>query len=101
MKFKFRVRNPGPRPPFHAIAEHLWGAGVNFDSDGDSRTLEDPNWTELTVIRRDGTDERLDIDPVAEEPLTLQVVSESRDLARRAAAFLADATGGGLEEDER
>ena len=101
MKFKFLVRNPGPRPPFPAVAEHLWGAGVDFDSDGDSRTLEDPNWTELTVIRRDGTGERIDIDPVAEGPLTLQVVSESRDLALRAAAFLAEATGGDLDEDQR
>ena len=78
MKFTFRVRNPGPRPPFPAVAEHLWGVGVNFDSDGDSSTFEDPNWTELTLIRRDGTGERIDIDPGGEEPSTLQVVSELR-----------------------
>ena len=96
MKFEFRVRNPGPRPPFPTVAEHLWGAGVHFDSDGDSRTPGDANWTELTVIRRDGSGERVDVDSVAQDPLTLKVVSESRDLALRAAMYLARVTGGDL-----
>ena len=98
MRFRFRIRNPGPRPPFATVAEHLWGTGVDFDSDGDSRTPDDPNWTELTVIRRDAR-ERIDIDPVEEAPLTLQVVSESRELGLQAATFLAHVTGGHLVEE--
>ena len=101
MRFEFRVENPGPRPPFRAIAEHLWGAEVDFDSDGNSATADDRNWTELTVIRRDQWAERVDIDPVAEGPLSLNVVSESRDLALRAATFLTHATGGRLTDDAR
>jgi hypothetical protein len=93
MRFEFRIHVPGPRPPFVFVAEHLWGAGVDFDSDGDSRTPDDQNWTELTVIRRGGNSERVDVDLVSESPLVLKVVSESKDLALRAANFLARATG--------
>src|SRR5688572_21284889 len=96
MGFEFRIHNPGPRPPFAHVAEHLSGTGVDFDSDGDSRTSDDPNWTELTVIRRGEGSERIDIDPVSDSPLVLKVVSESRDLAVSAANFLARATGGAL-----
>lgn len=88
MRFEFRIHAPGPRPPFLLVAEHLWGAGIDFDSDGDSRTPDDPNWTELTVIRRGESSERVDVDPVSESPLVLKVVSESRDLALRLANFL-------------
>ncbi len=100
MKFEFLIRNPGPRPPFATVAYHLWGAGVNFDSDGDSETPEDPNWTELTLERRDASGERIDVDPVVPEPLTLKVVSESRDLALRAATYLAEVTGGDLVKQD-
>jgi hypothetical protein len=99
MAFEFRIHNPGPRPPFGAVAEHLWGAGVDVDSDGDSSTPEDRNWTELTVIRRSKDAERVDVDPVSDTPLVLKVVSESRDLALRAAEFLARTTGGALTHE--
>lgn len=98
MRFEFRIQAPGPRPPYVRVAEYLWGAGVDFDSDGDSRTPDDRNWTELTVIRR-GDSERVDVDPVSESPLELRVVSESRDLALRVANFLARTTGGALTPD--
>ena len=61
MKFEFRIENAGPRPPYFAVAEHLWGPGVDIDSDGDSATPEDPNWTELTVIRRKSPHERVEM----------------------------------------
>jgi hypothetical protein len=78
------------------VAEHVWGPGVDIDSDGNSRTPDDEHWTELTVIRRPGLSERIDVDPVSDSPLVLKVVSESRDLALRAASFLAHSTGGTL-----
>jgi hypothetical protein len=95
-QFEFQIRNPGPRPRFSTVAEHLWGPGVDFDSDGNSRTPDDREWTELTVTRRPMEAERVDVDPVSVMPLTLKVVSASRDLALRAAQFLATATGGTL-----
>ncbi len=84
---------PGPRPPYSKVADHLWGSGCNFDSDGNSDHPETTDWTELTVTLRAppwqqgvGTDERVDVDPLGGgEPLVLAIVSESDDLARREA----------------
>jgi hypothetical protein len=93
--FEFLIEVPGPRPPFGVLAEHLWGRGVDFDSDGDSVNAEDPNWTELTITRRPDI-ERVDIELVSQMPLVLKVASESRELALRAATFLAATTMGRL-----
>src|SRR5688572_13636966 len=41
-----QIKAPGPRPEFYRIAEHLWGAGCNVDSDGDSCSPDDHDWTE-------------------------------------------------------
>jgi hypothetical protein len=95
-RFLFRVESPGPRPPFALVAEHLWGSLVDFDSDGNSRSADDRGWTELTVIRRDRDEERVDIDPISDDPLVLRVASDSQELARKAAVYLAKATGGRL-----
>jgi hypothetical protein len=78
------------------VAEHLWGPGVDFDSDGNSATPDDPSWTELTVMLRKTPEERVDVDLASEAPLVLKVVSESRELALRTATFLTETTGGRL-----
>lgn len=93
-----RVVVNGPRPPFALVAHQLWGADVDFDSDGNSLTPHDTNWTELTVIRRPAGDERVDIDPVCDTPLTLRVVATTPELATRAAAFLAGSSNGWVED---
>ena len=90
------IISPGPRPPYHLVAEHLWG-GADFDSDGNSETPTDTNWTELTVqLRPDGL-ERVDIDSVFEDPLVLKIASGSPALAKSVAEFLASSTGGKLD----
>lgn len=66
---EIRVQVNGPRPRFTDVAEHLWGRGVDFDSDGDSASPDGSEWTELTVERRQGPAERVDIDRVSERPL--------------------------------
>jgi hypothetical protein len=95
-RFEFLVEIHGPRPPYGRVAEQLWGTGVDFDSDGNSASAEDPNWTELTVIRRPEHIDRVDVDPVSESPLVLRVSSPSRDLALLVATFLADEAEGRL-----
>ena len=97
-KYKLRVQVNGPRPPYAEVAEHLWGPGIDFDSDGDSASPGDVHWRELTVERRVPPSERVDIDPVSETPLVLKVVASSQLLARRAAEFLRDSTNGRLIE---
>lgn len=42
----------------------LWGEDVDYDSDGNSAYLDDPNWRELTLTRRPNGNECVDIDPI-------------------------------------
>ena len=95
----FLLIAPGPRPPFTRVAEHLWGRGCDFDSDGNSSAPDARDWTELTVALRARGVQRVDIDPVGGYPrLTLQVTSDQRKLALKAAKFLAAYTGAALRE---
>lgn len=87
------LSNPGMRPAFWEVARHLWG-DADFDSDGNADTH--PNWTELTVTRRPDYDERVDIDPISEDPLVLKISSSTPGLARKAAEYLARSCGGVL-----
>lgn len=97
MAHEFILSNPGLRPPYWAVAEHVWGAGCDFDSDGDSSVPDASDWTELTVILRSDECQRIDIDPVeAAEPFTLRIRSEDEQLAKKAAEFLAVRSGGEL-----
>ncbi|MGZ0784506.1 hypothetical protein ACXM5X_16235 [Pseudomonas saponiphila] len=91
------LQHPGPRPAFYRVAEHLWGAGCNVDSDGDSRTPDDEQWTELTLILRDSSGQRLDIDPLSMEPLVLLIRASQADLGARAAHFIQSVAGGTLQ----
>ncbi|OZB57934.1 MAG: hypothetical protein B7X39_20365 [Lysobacterales bacterium 14-68-21] len=90
------VKAPGIRPPYYLVAELLWGAGCDFDSDGNSHTPEDGEWTELSLVLRSDVGQRVDIDPVSTEPLVLGVRSTHESLASQAARFLALHTGGAL-----
>ena len=100
----FLLIDPGPRPPYYKLAEHLWGSGCDYDSDGNSGHPEAHDWTELTVSLRaarwqqDVDDhDRVDVHPVgAGEPLVLAIVSDQEELARRAAVFLHREAGGEL-----
>jgi hypothetical protein len=84
MKVTNYVVSPGPRPPFAEVAKELWGSA------------SDTRWTELTVILRPTCAERVDIDPVSDDPLVLKVESMSEDLAERAARFIALSSEGTL-----
>jgi hypothetical protein len=89
--------DPGPRPPFYLVADHLWGKGCNVDADGNSATRDATDWTELTLILRPDYQARVDVDPVeGAQVLTLRISSEQELLARRAAVFLAAHSGGTL-----
>lgn len=94
---RFKLIEPGPRPPYYKVAEHLWGAGCNFDSDGDTSSPEATDWTELTIISRSDPNQRVDIDPHPEDgPLVLVIRSEHLELAKAVALFLQREAGGVL-----
>lgn len=94
----FYLVAPGPRPPFYSLAEHLWGAGCDIDSDGDSEPPDSSDWTELTLILRTGQEEepRVDVDPLDDPSLVLWIRSDDEQLARRAAEYLHEHSGGTL-----
>ena len=94
---KFLITKPGPRPPYYKIADYLWGDGANIDSDGNSTYPEDANWTELSVCPRDDKTPYVHVDSISENPLILEVRSTSYELAKKAAEFIANETGGILE----
>ena len=92
--------SPGPRPFFGEVAEHLWGPGCDYDSDGNADPPFSDGWTELTVALRPECEERVDIDPLDDrEPLVLVIHSEHEALARKAAIFLRSTAGGELSND--
>ena len=92
------LRNPGPRPAYYFLAEHLWGVGCNIDSDGNSDTPEDNGWTELSLFLRGAPSlEQVDIDPISESPLVLKIQSPSQVLCERVAQYLANTAGGTIE----
>jgi len=92
------ISNPGKRPPLGTLAHYLWGA-VDYDSDGNADV--NPDWTELTLIRRPDYDERVDIDPISENPLVLKISSSTPGLAHRTAQYLIQTCGGHLMADNR
>lgn len=94
---KLYLIEPGPRPPFRELAEYLFGADANVDTDGNSAQPGDTMWTELTVaLRSDWESVRVYVDPVSEQPLVLLIRSPKVELLQRAAAFLQLRCGGGI-----
>lgn len=86
------------RPPYGWVADHLWGSKANIDSDGNSRTPDDTQWTELSLILRGSEGEaEIHIDPVAASPLVLKIRSPNAGLAERTALFLRNHTAGTIE----
>lgn len=88
-RFKMYVRPAGLRPDYRLVACFLWGSDRDYDSDGDCQYPSDRQWKELTLIDRANDEDRVDVVPVSENPLTLEVFSPSSALACRCAFFLA------------
>lgn len=92
------LRNPGPRPAYHLVADQLWGKGCACDSDGNSNSGYDTEWTELSLFLRGGTElDQVHVDPISVSPLVLIVKSPSLILCERAATYLQSVAGGSIE----
>lgn len=87
--------SPHARPAYYLVAEYLWGANADIDSDGDSRWPGDEEWTELSLILRNSSDSaQVHIDPVSTDPLILQIRSPDAGLTERVANYLSKQTEG-------
>lgn len=90
---------PGVRPPYYQVAKHLWGPDANIDSDGNSASPDDCQWTELSLSLRDSAHGvGVHVDPISNDPLVLAIRSVDADLVRRAAEYLRDYSGGTIRE---
>jgi hypothetical protein len=93
------IKDPGPRPAYYLVADHLWGRGCNFDSDGDSAPANSTEWTELTLsLRGSAKSQHLSIYPVSLAPLVLVVRSSDADLCKRAATYIVSCSGGSVDD---
>ena len=96
----FYLESPGDRPAYYKIADHLWGASANVDSDGNSSHPEDTQWTELSLFLRDGKErDQVHIDPVSLVPLILEIRSTDREVARHVVTYLHEVAGGMISQD--
>lgn len=86
--YKANIEIVDDLPPFYKIAEFLWGKNANVDSDGNSETPEDRRWSELTLILREDESQRIDIDPIADDPKKLVVRANSNELLLLVVDFL-------------
>lgn len=93
----FLLHAPGLARPFPWLPNTCGAPKCNIDSDGNSRSVADEQWTELTLILRADRLQRLDIDPLTEVPLVLAIHSSQAGLGRKAAEFLQAHCGGTLE----
>jgi hypothetical protein len=82
------VSAAGRRPAYWKLAAHLWGADCSIDSDGNSRTPDDEEWTELTLSLRGEPGQLVTVDPIADQPEILAIRSSDPTLAEKVAAFL-------------
>ena len=94
--FVVTLRNPGPRPPFYEVVDHVFGRDHEVDTDGNSLERDSTSWTELWVVSRENALLKLDIEPIGERPLALRVSGSTQAIVDRAARFLLEATGGEL-----
>ena len=81
-------RGAARRPGYWKLAAHLWGPDCNIDSDGNSRTPDDEEWTELTLSLRGEPGQSVTVDPIAGQPATLAIRSSDPALAEKVVAFL-------------
>lgn len=96
-QYRVKIKGVGLRPPYGEVVDHVYGIGANVDTDGDSSTPSSIDWTWLCMCQRPTRNA-----PVVEAILSddrsdvMIVASEDRQLAYRAAEFLAARTGGKL-----
>lgn len=86
--FEHRIELIGELPAYYKIADVLWGVDADIDSDGNSETAESTSWSELTLILRSDTEQRLEIDPDEKGERFLLVSSMKEDLVTKTIDYL-------------
>ncbi len=88
--FESKLEIIGEMPAYYKIADFLWGDGANIDSDGNSENPNSTNWTELTLILRSDTEQRIDIDPIDDRDKLLILKATTEELMIKTVSYLKD-----------
>ena len=67
--YEFWIKDSGPRSPYQRYVSYLWGEDSDCDTDGNSSSPSDREWTELTIINRKNNTGRVDVDSEQNSPL--------------------------------
>ncbi|MEM1109834.1 MAG: hypothetical protein AAGH99_14205 [Planctomycetota bacterium] len=90
MRAKATAEVIGDMPPFYKLAYLLWGREVDFDSDGDSAYPAAVNWRELTLSKRPGHTERIDIYPFSQDSDMVVLEATSQEMLDKVLVYLSD-----------
>jgi len=97
---KLFLKTSGNRPDFRLVKTWLWDEAHKTDSEGNSYNPASQEWTDLYLGSRENANESIEIFPVTEDPLILQISGSTKEMAARVAYFLLHETAGQLFEDE-
>jgi hypothetical protein len=84
----FFIYTERSRPPFYLVTTFVWGDGHDFDSDGNSRTPHDTEWTELYCTNRSSPFERFNVEVLKEPRPRIEITSADDSAASKIALFL-------------
>ena len=87
--YSVRVECRGPRPEARAISIVAWDSSTEVQLVGDFENPTDDSWSRLTVVRVDNPEQRIEIEPVSQEPLVLKISSNEKKCAHNVAFFIA------------
>lgn len=97
---KIFLKTSKNRPDYRLVNTWLWYEHHNFDSDGNSYNPASRDWTELYMSSRQNSNETIEIYPISEDPLILQISGTTNEMVSRTAYFLGLETNGQLFKDE-
>lgn len=87
------------RPDFRLVITWLWKDFHNVDTDGNASNPASKEWTELYIRNRECTEETIEIEPISENPLVLQISASQKGLLYRITYFLNLVSEGGVSFD--
>ena len=87
------------RPDFRLVITWLWKDFHNVDTDENASNPASKEWTELYIRNRERTEENIEIEPISENPLVLQISASQKGLLYRTTSFLNLVSEGGVSFD--
>lgn len=100
IKFKLYLKLLKERPDFRLIITWLWKDFHNVDTDGNASNPASKVWTELYVQNRENKEEIIQVYPISENPLILQISASQEQLVYRVTYFLSLASEGEISLNE-